>query len=146
MHFAMLTHRLGPRFLGRKGQLLVFQAAPVRSRATGHRAFFQSRFVLMASTGMANRRIARELNTSRPTVILWRQRFLQGGPAALDDIPGRGRWPQRKESVRQLCSASGMRAQLKPHRTKRFKLSRDKCLVEKLTNVVGLYLNPPDKA
>ena len=35
---------------------------------------------------------------------------------------------------------------IKPHRTKTFKLSRDPRFLEKLTDVVGLYLNPPDKA
>jgi len=35
---------------------------------------------------------------------------------------------------------------LKPHRHRAFKLSRDTQFLEKLTDVVGLYLNPPDKA
>jgi transposase len=35
---------------------------------------------------------------------------------------------------------------LQPHRVRTFKLSRDKAFVEKFTDVVGLYLNPPDKA
>src|SRR4030065_723429 len=35
---------------------------------------------------------------------------------------------------------------LKPHLVKTFKLSRDKQFVEKLHDIVGLYLNPPDKA
>ena len=35
---------------------------------------------------------------------------------------------------------------LQPHRSKSFKLSRDTKFLEKLTDVVGLYLNPPDKA
>jgi transposase len=35
---------------------------------------------------------------------------------------------------------------LQPHRTDRFKLSRDPKFLEKLTDVVGLYLNPPEKA
>lgn len=35
---------------------------------------------------------------------------------------------------------------LKPHLFKTFKLSRDKRFVEKLIDVVGLYLNPPDKS
>jgi transposase len=35
---------------------------------------------------------------------------------------------------------------IKPHRTETFKLSRDPRFLEKLTDVVGLYLNPPDKA
>jgi len=36
--------------------------------------------------------------------------------------------------------------QVKPHRVKRFKLSRDPQFLEKLTDVVGLYLNPPQQA
>ena len=35
---------------------------------------------------------------------------------------------------------------LKPHRSKSFKLSRDARFLEKLTDVVGLYLNPPQQA
>ena len=35
---------------------------------------------------------------------------------------------------------------LKPHRERTFKLSRDPKFLEKLTDVVGLYLNPPQKA
>ena len=35
---------------------------------------------------------------------------------------------------------------LKPHLTRSFKLSNDPKFAEKVVNVVGLYLNPPDKA
>src|ERR1700730_7073622 len=35
---------------------------------------------------------------------------------------------------------------IKPHLSSTFKLSRDAKFLEKLTDVVGLYLNPPDKA
>src|SRR5580704_3841986 len=35
---------------------------------------------------------------------------------------------------------------LKPHRINKFKLSRDPGFLEKLTDVVGLYLKPPDQA
>jgi len=35
---------------------------------------------------------------------------------------------------------------LKSHLVKKFKLSRDKKFLEKLYDIVGLYLNPPDKA
>ena len=150
----------------------------IAARNSPQKVVFRSRLVLMASTGMANRRIAQDLNTSRPTVILWRQRFLKSGPAALtEDAPGRGRKPQITTqkikqiveatlhskpkaatpwSVRTMAAAQGVSPAsvqriwdahgLEPHRTRRFKLSRDKRLVEKLTDVVGLYLNPPDKA
>jgi len=35
---------------------------------------------------------------------------------------------------------------LQPHRTETFKLSQDPLVIEKVRDVVGLYLNPPDKA
>jgi len=35
---------------------------------------------------------------------------------------------------------------LKPHQVKTFKLSNDKLFIEKTLDIVGLYLNPPDKA
>jgi transposase len=35
---------------------------------------------------------------------------------------------------------------LKPHLSETFKLSRDKLFVEKLTDIVGVYMNPPDRA
>ena len=35
---------------------------------------------------------------------------------------------------------------LQPHRSGTFELSRDPLLIEKVRDVVGLYLNPPDQA
>ena len=59
-------------------------------------------------------------------------------------------------SVRKLAKVTGLSASsvqriwaahgLKPHLTKTFKLSNDKQFVEKVTDVVGLYLDPPDRA
>jgi transposase len=45
-------------------------------------------------------------------------------------------------TVQRIWSARG----LKPHRIKTFKLSGDKRFEEKLVDVVGLYLNPPENA
>ena len=47
-----------------------------------------------------------------------------------------------KSTVQRIWDAHG----LQPHRVETFKLSTDKRFVEKLTDVVGVYLNPPDKA
>ena len=47
-----------------------------------------------------------------------------------------------KSTVQQVWSARG----LKPHRVEAFKLSNDPKFEEKLVDVVGLYLNPPEKA
>ena len=62
----------------------------------------------MAAEGKANRRIAQELQTSRPTVILWRQRFAKGGPTTLtEDAPGRGRKPRISSvQVQQIVEAT----------------------------------------
>jgi FixJ family two-component response regulator len=51
----------------------------IAARNTPQKVVFRSRIVLMAAEGKANRRIAQELQTSRPTVILWRQRFAPFG-------------------------------------------------------------------
>src|SRR6201994_2708867 len=45
-------------------------------------------------------------------------------------------------SVRRIWRAHG----LKPHRVRTFKLSRDPEFAEKLEDIVGLYLNPPEHA
>lgn len=47
-----------------------------------------------------------------------------------------------KDTVSRIWQAH----QIKPHRTRGFKVSRDPQFLEKLTDVVGLYLNPPTKA
>lgn len=45
-------------------------------------------------------------------------------------------------SVGRIWTEAG----LKPHLTRSFKLSNDKQFEEKVTDIVGLYLNPPEKA
>ena len=47
-----------------------------------------------------------------------------------------------KDSVQRIWNAHG----LKPHLVKTFKLSNDPRFIEKLQDVVGLYMNPPEHA
>src|SRR6202158_3845926 len=59
-------------------------------------------------------------------------------------------------SMRSMAKASGLSRMtisrvwkafgLQPHRTETFKLSPDPLLIDKIRDVVGLYLNPPDHA
>jgi transposase len=59
-------------------------------------------------------------------------------------------------SVRSMAKATGIRPttvyriwrafSLQPHRTETFKLSRDPLFIDKVRDIVGLYLNPPEKA
>jgi len=138
----------------------------------------RARICLLAAAGMSNNGIAKELNTSRPTVIHWRKRFItQGSQGLSEDAPhgrsanaldpeqvkkvveatlhtlprGATHWSTRtmaaatglgKSTIQRIWDAHG----LQPHRIETFKLSKDKRFVEKLTDVVGVYLNPPDKA
>jgi transposase len=72
--------------------------------------------------------------------------------ATLQSKPqGQTHWSCRLMAASQGISKSSVSNlwrshNLKPHQTKTFKLSRDPKFLEKLTDVVGLYLNPPDKA
>ena len=138
----------------------------------------RARIITMAADGVTSQGIARRLGVSRPTIQLWRERFLALRVAGLEkDAPRPGRLPsisKRKVraiveatlhtkppaathwSTRTLAKAQGVsqatvgriwrQHNIKPHLVKTFKLSRDKQFLEKLTDVVGLYLNPPDKA
>jgi len=148
------------------------------SRTRPARVVERAQIVQLAAHGAQNKEIAQRLGVSRPTVQLWRQRFLALRLAGLEkDAPRPGRLPRISEariravveatlhttppdathwSTRTMAAAQGVseatvrriwrQHRLKPHLTKTFKLSRDKQFVEKLCDVVGLYLNPPDKA
>jgi transposase len=150
----------------------------VRAPPTPQKIVLRARICLLAHAGLPNRRIAQDLKTSRPTVLLWRDHFLKSGVAGLEHEPPRKVSAQRTNedqikalvqatlhpqpddatpwSCRTLAKTFGVSHMtvariwdshgLQPHRVRNFKLSRDKQFVEKLTDVVGLYLNPPDKA
>jgi len=153
-------------------------AAWAHGRKVPLRLVQRAQIVQMAANGARNQDIARELDISRPTVQLWRERFLALRLAGLErDAPRPGRIPgisERKAravveatlhtkppaathwSVRTMARAQGIsrmavqriwkQHNLKPHLVKTFKISRDKHFVEKLYDVVGLYLNPPDRS
>jgi transposase len=53
----------------------------------------------------------------------------------------------RRSGVSQSTVSRIWRAfMLKPHRIETFKLSKDPLFIEKVRDIVGLYLNPPDRA
>ena len=65
--------------------------------------------------------------------------------------PNATHWSTRTMAKAQNLSEATIRRvwkqhNLKPHLVNSFKLSRDKHFVEKLVDIVGLYLNPPDKS
>jgi len=147
-------------------------------RSFPYRLVQRARIIRMAADGVLSQDIARQLGISRPTVQLWRQRFLSLRLSGLEkDAPRPGRKPLIRQqkvdavihatlhttptdathwSTRSMAGALGIskatvcriwqRHNLKPHLVETFKLSRDKQFVEKLRDVVGLYMNPPEKA
>lgn len=149
-----------------------------QSGQTPQKIALRVRIVLLASQGVPNLAISRQVNTSRPTVLLWRNRFQQFGvPGLMRDSkrPGRKRALSAEKvkavveatlrttptdathwSIRSMAKTQGLSRMaiqriwkahnLQPHRVETFKLSRDPFFVEKVRDVVGLYLNPPDKA
>jgi transposase len=149
-----------------------------RSRSLPVRQVQRTQIVQLAAAGVESQEIAGILGVSRPTVQLWRERFLALRLDGLaKDAPRPGRLPEISDarvraiveatlhtkptnathwSTRTMAKAQGVSSatvqriwhqhNLKPHLTKTFKLSNDPAFVEKLTDIVGLYLNPPDRA
>jgi transposase len=136
----------------------------------------RARIVLLAADGVSNTAIADRVGVSRPTVIDWRNRYTAEGLAGLEDDPRSGRprmidhaeivsvtlaAPPKKYGVthwssrllgRHLGISNGTIAAawreygVQPWRSETFKFSTDPELVAKVTDVVGLYLAPPENA
>jgi transposase len=148
------------------------------SRSSSVRAgvALRARVVLAVADGEGPSSVARRLRVSRPTVTLWRDRFLANGLDGLDDASRSGRPkvvddaailaatlepPPDKLAVthwstRLLAGELGVgdatvarawrRYGIKPWRRETFKFSTDPQLEAKVRDVVGLYLDPPQKA
>ena len=147
----------------------------VRPTAT-QREVRRARIVLARAEGLSQEETARRVGVNRPVVALWERRFLRKGFAGLTDARGRGRKPsiapetreqvivgattppkgRGRWSVRTMAKAVGVskdtvqrlwsRNDIKPHVTRTFKLSNDPQFEAKFWDVIGLYLNPPDRA
>ncbi len=136
----------------------------------------RARIVLLAADGESNTAIADKVGVSRPTVLDWRGRYDGEGIAGLDDDPRSGRPrtiehrqivavtlspPPKKLGVTHWSSrllgahlgiSNGTVAKawreygVQPWRVETFTFSTDPELVAKVTDVVGLYLAPPENA
>ncbi|WP_067519080.1 IS630 family transposase [Endozoicomonas ascidiicola] len=135
----------------------------------------RSKIILLAADGKTNLEIAEALNIERGQVSRWRVRYVAEGFRGIEkDLPRGGRNKQINAteivrlttqtkpdnathwSTRSMAEAAGISATsvrriwkahgLKPHLEKTFKVSRDPKFVEKLEDIVGLYLTPPEHA
>jgi transposase len=136
----------------------------------------RAKIVLLAGQGLANTAIAVQVGVRVPTVLKWRGRFARQGLAGLGDQArsGRPRVVDRKTIVattlkpppkkygvthwssRLLAEHLGVgnatvarawrEVGVQPWRSESFRFSTDPELVAKVTDVVGLYLAPPQDA
>lgn len=147
----------------------------VRSKLSSVRLAQRARIVLLAADGMQNKDIAQQLGVGRVQVSRWRERYAQlrlagierdlprGAPPAKVDVArlvelttqtkpeAATHWSTRKMAAELGVSAASVsrhwRANgLKPHVVRGFKVSRDPQFVEKLEDIVGLYMSPPEHA
>jgi transposase len=145
------------------------------SNTTEVRLARRASIVLLAADGLDNYRIGEVLGVGRIQVGRWRERYAAGGLKAIErDLPRGGRKPKidpaqivrlttqtqpqgaTQWSTRTLAAVAGVSDTtvqriwaargLKPHRVKRFKVSRDPKFIEKLEDIVGLYMAPPEHA
>lgn len=149
-----------------------------RGKSIPMRLVQRARIIQLAAKNVYNHDIAKQLGISRPTVQLWRERFLALRLAGLEkDAPRPGRFPKipykkvmeivnatlyakpknaTHWTIRTMARSYGIsrmavqriwkQYNLKPHLVQTFKLSRDKRFLEKLYDIIGLYMNPPDKS
>lgn len=149
----------------------------VRRRTIARADAQRAAIVLGAADGLNNSQIAKAVGVTRPTVRVWRERFVKLRLDGLSDEPRCGAPRQIGDdrieeivvktletkpaaathwSTRGMAKASGVSASsvhriwrafsLQPHRSETFKLSTDPQFVEKVRDIVGLYLDPPEKA
>ncbi len=136
----------------------------------------RARIVLLAADGVSNTDIAQRVGVARQTVIDWRARYAMSGLAGLQDGQRSGRprtvdrrkiiattlvpppkkygvthWSSRLLADHLKTSSSTVakawrEVGVAPWRVETFKFSTDPQLVAKVTDVVGLYLAPPEDA
>ena len=136
----------------------------------------RAEIIVLSAQGLTQQRIAEQLGISRVAVNRWVGRFALHRLDGLTDRAGRGRKPWLpptavqqvveqavtppphlgRWSCRTMARAAGISpasvqrlwaaSEIKPHLSRTFKLSNDKRFEEKFWDVIGLYLNPPEKA
>jgi transposase len=147
-----------------------------RSSSVGAGLAARARIVLLAAEGTPNVEIARLVGVSRPTVNAWRTRYAERGLPGLSGEKRSGRKrsiDQRRivaETLRPPPASLGVthwssrllanrlgishvtiaeawkRYGVKPWKAETFRFSTDPELEAKVTDVIGLYLAPPENA
>ena len=148
----------------------------VRASTTPQRTVQRASIILECANGHSQEEVARTVGVRRRIVTKWCGRFRKSGIAGLTDASGRGRKPylsaetkamvitkvtqppkgKTRHSVRTMAREAKVSVgtvhalwkanDIKPHLIRTFKISRDPQFERKFWDIIGLYLNPPDKA
>lgn len=148
----------------------------VKAPSVPKRDSLRAAIVLRRAEGVKQTQVAEELGVSVNCVNKWSQRFEREGLAGLVDRKGRGRRPsipahkvaevisratqppkpRKRWTVRTMAREVGISPDsvhriwkandIKPHLVKTFKLSNDPRFEEKFWDVIGLYLDPPERS
>ena len=148
----------------------------IRRTTTPQRLVRRARLILDRSQGYSQQQTALRIGVNRPVVSHWEKRFRAAGLAGLQEAKRAGRKPsldpkikeqiiteatrapkpQKRWSLRSMAKAKGVSPatvhalwqsnDIKPHLTRTFKISNDPKFEEKFWDIIGLYLNPPDRA
>src|SRR5450759_4079749 len=130
--------------------------AQSRSLPAGY--VFRAKLILMLAEGASFSAIKRQLQTTAPTIIRWKQRFRRSGlegmatyhpgqtPSVLTPAFGArllsAALGVSKDAVHRVWQEAG----LKPHRLERYMASDDPEFEAKAADILGLYLRPPQHA
>lgn len=155
-----------------RDELNAFANRPTTPQRMARRA----RTILLRAGGATQEETAAKVGFSRVSVGHWERRFLAGGVGGLNEAKRPGRKPSLPASVkkeivdeatrppaprkrwtlRTMAKAKGVSPAtvhavwqangIKPHLVRTFKVSTDPDFEEKFWDVVGLYLDPPDRA
>ena len=147
----------------------------LRSATTSKRDHLRAAIVLRRAEGIKQADLAAELGVSIACVNKWSHRFELNGLKGLQDALGRGRKhsipvhkverviteatrppkPKKRWTVRSMAREVGISPDsvhrlwkandIKPHLTRQFKLSKDPKFEQKFWDVIGLYMNPPER-
>src|SRR5882724_4546426 len=151
---SIVRSRSLPHSLVRRAQIVLLSAAGTANREVARRCGVSAPVVSLWRQRYQQRGIAglhAELRPGRPRshsdeqVAGLLRKVLHSKPAVATH------WSVRSVAAHTGISKSTVARYfalfgLQPHRSKSFKLSTDPFFVEKVRDVVGLYLNPPDKA
>lgn len=148
----------------------------LRAPSTPQKLAVRAKIVLASAAGESVRSIAARLETSQMSVCRWRDRYRVEGLDGLKTKPRAGRPPRITEEIEAKVVAATMKPPegkthwssrslglhlgishmeihriwkkygLAPHRVETFKFSTDPNFDSKMADIVGLYLNPPERA